>query len=168
MQEIPQELINVIIEDIHLFNYRDPFILYRDESALLLETLRACALVSRAFVRPAQIQLFSAVGFDKTENTASYAQFSQLLLHRPHICSYVRHLHIVYSLDDTEPLSKILSSLPNLEAIKFQLGSSRWAWSEHPARLKASFVVALSRPTLRRLDMIQYQFADASELHALL
>ncbi|KAJ6557843.1 hypothetical protein B0H19DRAFT_1148733 [Mycena capillaripes] len=153
MQEIPQELIDAIIEEIHLSNDRHPFILYRDESALLLETLRACALVSRAFVRPAQMRLFSAVGFDETENTASYAQFSQLLLHRPHICSYVRYLYIVYSLDDAEPLSEILSSLPNLEAIMFQLVESSWAWSEHPARLKASFITALSRPTLRHLDM---------------
>ncbi|KAJ6554411.1 hypothetical protein B0H19DRAFT_1235742 [Mycena capillaripes] len=172
---VPQELINAVIEEIPLSTSQYPFLLYRDrsgESSLLVETLRACTLVSRAFARPAQIRLFSAVGLDQTRPKARAActRFIELLRHRPHLCAYVRHLHLIYSPVNcnAELIFEILLLLSNLDAIKLQVRGSGSDWSAQPPRLRAALLVPLSRPSLRRVDLVQFTFANASELHALL
>ncbi|KAJ6492861.1 hypothetical protein C8R47DRAFT_1270243 [Mycena vitilis] len=172
MVEIPQELIDTIIEEIPLSDHQYPFAAYRDESdesTLLVKTLRACALVSRAFVRPTQIRLFYAVGLDLTRNgDQSNGRFSQLLLDRPHLRTYVRHLQLTYTPanDDGELISQILSSLPCLGSIKLQ--GRGFEWSRQPLRAKASLLEALSRPHLRHIAFVEVKFTNASELHALL
>ncbi|KAJ6609056.1 hypothetical protein B0H10DRAFT_509754 [Mycena sp. CBHHK59/15] len=168
--KIPQELINIIINEIQLSGEREPFIIYRDESALLLETLRSCALVARAFVQPAQLRLFSAVGVDD-DPPGSSAQFSAHLKACPHLASYVRHLHVLYSWLSYEPVAHILSSLPNLEELDIYPLSDKWqyyVWIGYPAHLLTSFLRAFSLPNLRRVSMALHIFTDAVELHSLL
>ncbi|KAJ7613697.1 hypothetical protein DFH06DRAFT_1369225 [Mycena polygramma] len=172
MVKIPQELIDTIIEEIPLSDSQYPFVTYRDESdesTLLVETLRACALVSRAFVRPTQRRLFHAVGLDLTrKGDHSNRRFSQLLLDRPHLRTYVRHLQLTYTSanDDAELISQILSSLTCLGSIKLQ--GRGFEWSGQPRWVKASLLAALSRPNLRHIALVEVKFTSASELHAVL
>ncbi|KAJ7603231.1 hypothetical protein DFH06DRAFT_1394327 [Mycena polygramma] len=172
MVKIPQELIDTIIEEIPLSDSQYPFITYRDESdesTLLVETLKACALVSRAFLRPTQTRLFHAVGLDLTRNgDHSHRRFSQLLLDRPHLRTYVRHLQLTYTPanDDAELISRLLSSLTCLESIK--LHGRGFEWSGQSLQVKASLLAALSRPNLRHITLVEVKFTSASELHAVL
>ncbi|KAJ7464996.1 hypothetical protein B0H11DRAFT_69715 [Mycena galericulata] len=161
---LPPELIAAIVAEIHASD--DAFHLLLSDSAPILRTLKACALVSRAFLRPAQIQIFSAV--DLNSEDPRFQQFSQLLLHAQHIASYVRHLRIVYSLDDAGPLAEILAGLPNLEEANFYPDWENPSWRAHPTPLKAAFAIALSRPTLRHVSIVRCRFVHAKELHALL
>lgn len=169
--DIPPELVDEIIEEIHPYDDRGhgegEGSVTTEESALILQTLQSCALVSRAFTGPTQMRIFSMVGLLKKSHCE---RFSQLLLDRPHISAYVRHLQVGYTLNDAGPLSIILSRLPKLETAYFNV-ATYWRnskWSAHPAPLKAAFLVALSCPTLRRVTMLHYRFDNAWELHDLL
>ncbi|KAJ7185887.1 hypothetical protein C8R46DRAFT_1061971 [Mycena filopes] len=169
--DIPQELIDSIVAEIYPFADREPFILPRESAAPLFETLRACTLVSRAFVRPAQTQLFALVRLGPRSIGKSCPRFSQLLLESPHIAAYVKHLSLDYTLASASgpALSEILESLHHLEAIAFHPGGPlSVSWTAHPPKLKALFSTTFANPNLRRIDLVQYRFTDAAELHALL
>ncbi|KAJ7443847.1 hypothetical protein FB451DRAFT_1413470 [Mycena latifolia] len=158
MVEIPQELIDVIIREI-LSAEDNPFRLYHPESAVLVQALRAGSFFQRSLPEESNFEDIPSIS----------EQLSKLLLRSPHISSYVRHLHIVYSLADAEPLAAILSSLPNLEEVDFYPnGYDNASWNAHPVPLKASYLAALSRPTVRRVGMVHHKFTHASELHTLL
>lgn len=179
---IPQELIDKIIEEIHPYDWRSPFILYDTrrnvKSARSLRALIKCTQVSRAFVRQAQTRIFAAValgnGHENIRTNPSYRAFSRLLQQRPHLSSYVRHLRIAYTLSDAAPLAEILSRLSNVEEGSFFQSHQRGfpdkysQWDAHSAPLKAAFIAALSCPTLCRVTMQNYGFVDAWELHDLL
>ncbi|KAJ7432191.1 hypothetical protein B0H11DRAFT_2127344 [Mycena galericulata] len=178
--EIPQELVDAIIAEIRPLHNRYPSSLYEDASAPDFETLKSCTLVSRAFARPAQSLIFSAVRLDgfghsrsRRYTKAPFERFARLLRERPHIASYVRNLHFVYSLDEATLLVEILACLPSLEEIHAQPHGSlssrvNHTWVAHPAPLKAALSAALSCPTLRRVNMMGYHFHHARELHNLL
>ncbi|KAJ7726679.1 hypothetical protein DFH07DRAFT_1066643 [Mycena maculata] len=180
---LPQELVDAIIGEIHPYKPKaDPFVLC--PNVPLLQTLKSCALVSRACARTAQKQLFSAIALRDHHGVNTYQKFLLLMRRWPHISgsagyvrpqisSYVRHLYVDFNEDDANLLSKILHLLPNVEELRFGIRdgagtAGNWQWNVYPTPLKEAFLAVLSRPVLRRICMKGIFFTDAGELDALL
>ncbi|KAJ7060899.1 hypothetical protein C8F01DRAFT_177148 [Mycena amicta] len=167
---LPQELLESIVDQIAPLHEWPSSVFSNEED---LKTLHTCSLVSRAFVRSCQLRLFAGIGFRDphfgSEPHSSYTLFSDLISRSPHISAYVRHLHVVYHLADAVPLANILCTVTNLRSINlYPVGTPIFLWDAHPTALKEAFYTALSRPTLSRINMVQYKFADAAQLHGLL
>lgn len=168
---IPQELLDAIIDEIHLFDDAYPFesIHSSSETNVLVQTLRACTLASRALVRPAQGQLFAVVRVQYAGSDRSCFRFAQLLQDSPHISIYVNHLHVLYAWrKDATSLGAVLRALVKLKTLELVPGGEVQQWSAHPYLVQGALAVALSRPSLRCLSMFHYEFHEVSELHRLL
>ncbi|KAJ7735737.1 hypothetical protein B0H16DRAFT_1575249 [Mycena metata] len=148
--KLPQELIDLIIGEIFVHKDPDPFLPWRQRSPVAIYTLKSCTLLSRAFVRTAQKQLFLAIRVRPGLSG---------LLNTPHICQYVKHLEVEYAGNE---IHRFLSSLPNLQAISLH------SFSQWGAQLRASVLETLALPTLRCVQLSGYRLADAAELHAML
>ncbi|KAF7326292.1 hypothetical protein MKEN_00482400 [Mycena kentingensis (nom. inval.)] len=104
---LPQELLEDIIENIAPLGdlTKHPDEVFHNEERVAM--LRSCALVSRAFLRPCQLRLFGAIGSNGPEDAdgadPAYALFAALIDERPHVLSYVRHMHLVYGIGDAAP-----------------------------------------------------------------
>ncbi|KAJ7772869.1 hypothetical protein DFH07DRAFT_801763 [Mycena maculata] len=169
---LPQELIDAIIDefDESLKDESNPPT-YPDRKAL-----RACALVSRAFVRPSQMKLFSTVNLRAVTSYGAppdetYTAFSKLLSSKPHIGSYVRNLVLSYRSGRSNSVEYILSSLPKLKMLSLHPTRDYAQWREtvpFPAHGKDAFLAVFSLASLQRLELRNHQFSDALELDAIL
>ncbi|KAJ7185889.1 glycoside hydrolase superfamily [Mycena filopes] len=177
MEDLPQEMVDRIIDEFSLLDGPlGPLPVRfsadtRDARASRRETLKACSLVSRRFVRPAQTQLFSIVQLRPALYPIlpgrSYTQFHELLLKHPHLAACVGYLHLEYILphEDSDALGEILRLISSPQTVCLQLACQ---WRSLPDVLKASFAVLLARPTLRCLGILLCKFSTAGELRALL
>jgi hypothetical protein len=86
--------------------------------------LRACALVSRSWVHPAQSHLFRECRFTQILNEKRYrpemwARLKQTLEISPHLISHIRHLNLHIRLDGDSILSSICNfSFTHLEHVE--------------------------------------------------
>jgi hypothetical protein len=167
--DLPQELIDSIVDaivdgvDLRQGPWR---IQYTPD---LLETLKSCALVARAFVRPCQIYIFHGIDLRDDGPIQSPEALSALFEARPHLASYVRALYFEYNgiAEHLEPITHVLASLTNLSRIDIfpELNSQ---WKSYPAPLRAAFASAFALPCMCHITLKYICFEDASELHALL
>ncbi|KAJ7665913.1 hypothetical protein DFH06DRAFT_1470163 [Mycena polygramma] len=169
-KQLPQELIDAIIDEF------DPFLPETNEFPDL-ETLRSCALVARAFVRPSQSKLFHTV---KTGGYYSYNSsspdercrlFAKLLSSRPHVGHYVKNLIFVYRCARSTSLDQILSSLPNLKMMSLHPWHdyrSKNRFQAFPTHHRDSFVAAFALASLRHLELRNHEFQDTAELQSML
>ncbi|KAJ7449032.1 hypothetical protein B0H11DRAFT_2079264 [Mycena galericulata] len=169
--QLPQELIDAIIDefDISLQDKDNPT-LYPDRN-----TLRACALVSRAFVGPSQRQLFSTVtlganGYYGAPPDERSRSFSKILSSKPHIGSYVKNLILSYRSARSKSVETILSSLPKLKTLSLDPRHDRKYHQTipFPVHLRDSFIAAFSLVSLRRLEIRRHDFTDARDLDSIL
>ncbi|KAJ6583096.1 hypothetical protein DFH09DRAFT_1145287 [Mycena vulgaris] len=151
---LPQELVDLILDHVHL----DPD--GREES------LRACALTARSFVRPSQIHLFSRV-----DSSRALREFSGLILSSPHVAAYVQTLNIRTGPGSPGHTSHILCSLPHLRHIDLSPDARphrRPSWCKQPAPVRASLLVACVLPSVRCITFRHYTFRGGFELQILL
>ncbi|KAJ7770977.1 hypothetical protein DFH07DRAFT_768381 [Mycena maculata] len=162
---LPQELIDAIVDEFD--------ITFRDETVSLAypdrETLRSCALVAHAFVRPSQKKLFATVdlisGLYLYNNPPDerIRQFAKLLSSKPHITHYVQNLSLSYRSARSHSVDHILSSLPKLKKLCL------YAQGRYPLpQPRDAFLQAFSTTSLRRLELRNHKFTDASELDSIL
>ncbi|KAJ7766646.1 hypothetical protein B0H16DRAFT_1686927 [Mycena metata] len=171
--QLPQELIDTIIDEFDVslthINYTS---IFPDR-----HTLRSCALVSRAFVRPSQKKLFSIVSIRSADWNQSPDErmrlFSKLLASRPHIAQYVRTLNLGYRCARSKSLDHILLSLPNLNTVNLypwrDSHSRNWQTTqEFPMHHRDSFVVVFSLSSLRSLALRDHRFTNPVALLSML
>ncbi|KAJ7448034.1 hypothetical protein FB451DRAFT_1289628 [Mycena latifolia] len=166
--DLPQELIDsivdAIVDDVDLA--QDPWII--DNTVDVLETLKSCALVAHAFVRPCQTYIFHGLTLSDDERITPEA-LSDLFVASPHLASHVRALYFEYraAAEHLEPITHILASMTNLARIDIY-PDLEGAWQGYPAPLRASFAAAFALPCMRHITLWYFCFEDASELQALL
>ncbi|KAJ7099914.1 hypothetical protein B0H15DRAFT_818045 [Mycena belliarum] len=168
--DLPQELIDAIVDAIVAEGdlAQDPWII--DNSVAVLETLRSCALVAHAFVRPCQTYLFHALTLTDDEG-ASPEALSALFAARPHLASYARALYFEYRAVDAHLASilHILASLTGLARIDIYPPTDDVSpWATYPEPLRASFSAIFARPCIHHITLWYLWFEDASELQRLL
>ncbi|KAJ7083241.1 hypothetical protein C8R44DRAFT_862485 [Mycena epipterygia] len=171
--DLPQELIDsiigAIVDGVDLA--QDPWVI--DNTPDVLETLRSCALVARAFVHPCQTYIFHGITISEDAHIPPYI-FSALLAVRPHLACHVRAIYFEYSLtavaEHLEPIAQILASVVNLARIDIYPDptSQGVLWQTYPEALSASFLQAFALPYLRHITLWYFHFEDALELQALL
>ncbi|KAF7366939.1 hypothetical protein MSAN_00952600 [Mycena sanguinolenta] len=131
MADLPQELVDAIVEDV-------------PESSLA-----ACALTARAFVVSSQRRLFRWMSLN---NISAYEKTARLLTSSPHIGPYFRYLalNIAQIPKDYVHLETILASLSELEylSIAGNPTATRNQMAQNPC-----LVGLLSLPTLRCLAL---------------
>ncbi|KAJ7448018.1 hypothetical protein FB451DRAFT_1289572 [Mycena latifolia] len=171
--ELPQELIDAIIDEFDISRTdANNSKLFPDRKAL-----RSCALVARAFVRPSQTKLFSAVNLTTDYYGPSSSPdkrvrlFSKLLSSAPHIRSYVRTLLLSYRCARSASVVSILSSLPRLQSLSlkpwFDLYSNPGI-PDFPVHLREPFLAIFSTASLRRLELRNHRFEHPQELQDVL
>ncbi|KAJ7018687.1 hypothetical protein C8F04DRAFT_365559 [Mycena alexandri] len=156
--KLPQELVDLIIGEIFVHKDPDPFLAWRQRSPVARYTLKSCTLLSRAFLRTAQKQLFLAI---RIRSGVSDAERLAQLLNTPHLCRYVKDLEVEYGGDGLFWACQFSSLLPNLQAISLH---SLREWVEQPDSVRA----ILTLPTLRCVQLTGYRLRDAVELHTIL
>ncbi|KAF7345678.1 hypothetical protein MVEN_01587600 [Mycena venus] len=169
---IPRELIDEIIDELDLSEEYDPKI---------ADALKSCALVSTLFVRSCQTRLFARISVRDYERTTgrrdetlsssphmssimlSY-RLSVLLSTSPHLATYIRTLDLCYNASTTEAnfVPRILSAVTALHTLIL----TDHFCASFP--LNSSTVAVFSLPTLRRVELRRYQFANPFELESLL
>ncbi|KAJ6552742.1 hypothetical protein B0H19DRAFT_1154844, partial [Mycena capillaripes] len=172
---IPQELVDEIIGEFDLSQKYD---------SRIHQTLKSCSLAARSFVRPCQTRLFARISVhDYEEYSTALAreppsltssphatsillsrQLAALLLSSPHIACYVRTLDLWYNVDTTEAkfIPLILSAVTALETLILK----DHFYGVFP--MNPSTTAVFSLPSLRRVELWKYQFADPLELESLL
>ncbi|KAJ6579928.1 hypothetical protein DFH09DRAFT_1360602 [Mycena vulgaris] len=171
--QLPQELIDAIIDEF------DPSLKEKNRPRVFpdRETLRSCALVARAFVRPSQAKIFSTVNlscldcFEAPEERSRL--FSKLLSSKPHIRSYVRTLILSYRCTGSNFVGRILSSLPNLDSLSLRPSFDDLVMMDNlyppfPTHLRDPILAVFSSTSLRRLELRNHQFNTAQELQHIL
>lgn len=151
--KIPQEIIDAIIDELDASS----------TDGIEPKTLKSCALVARAFVRPSQMKLFATVNLHSYYHERSRL-FSRLISSRPHIGHYVKNLNLAYRSGRSASLGQILSSLPKLKTISLYPQQA----DPFPTYHRDSFLAAFSLSSLRRLALRDHIFPDALELQSLL
>ncbi|KAJ6579792.1 hypothetical protein B0H10DRAFT_906845 [Mycena sp. CBHHK59/15] len=166
---LPQELLDYIIEK-----------LWTD-----LPTLSSCALVCRAFLPSSQAQFFSVIKLlPPTPSTKApeTRRLFQVLSEAPHLCPYVRNLHIhdgvsgdgvPHAFDsrwvalDTH-LPRILQLLHNVQYLSFRALDHDFHWYRLPAELRAAVCDLTERSRLRNLSLDNLgSFPDLKEFSRL-
>ncbi|KAJ6483786.1 hypothetical protein C8R47DRAFT_1321628 [Mycena vitilis] len=183
---LPQELIDAIIDefDASIADAKDPSV-FRDRMAL-----KACSLVSHAFVPASQMKLFSKINLygegrcSRPPDTRIRA-FSKLLSSKPHIRPYVKTLYLTYPCARSNSVDHILTSLPQLQTLSLfpWPQSSVEGLEDHwdfypdygnpplpsfPIHHRDSLLAAFSLSSLRRLDLRNHRFEDIFELERIL
>ncbi|KAJ6557832.1 hypothetical protein B0H19DRAFT_1290986 [Mycena capillaripes] len=165
--QLPQELIDAIIDEFDPSLTDDYTPAFPDRQAL-----RSCALVSRAFVRPSQRNLFSTVNTRPTFIQSPDERcrlFAQLLSSAPHVGKYVKNLILGYQPAQSTSLAQILSSLPNLRTISLHSRCDyRRSHYQLPVYHRDSFLAVFSLSSLRRLELRDHKFSTALELQSVL
>jgi len=150
-QQLPQELVNAIIDEIHLST----------DSA---SSLKFCALVAHPFLHQSQKNLFSLVNL-KEGSPASSLHFSRLLSLSPHIAAHVNDLSIQCRSENWESVACILSAVSNLTRLR--LSPEEPPWYQRGTCIRAPFSARFSFPHLRILELCLYEFADAFHFQSL-
>ncbi|KAJ6525861.1 hypothetical protein DFH09DRAFT_1416082 [Mycena vulgaris] len=171
--QLPQELIDAIIDEF------DPSLTEKNRPRVFpdRETLRSCALVARAFVRPSQAKIFSTVNlscldcFEAPEERSRL--FSKLLSSKPHIRSYVRTLILSYRCTGSNFVGRILCSLPNLDSLSLRPSFDDLVLMDNlyppfPTHLRDPILAVFSTTSIRRLELRNHQFDTAQELQHIL
>ncbi|KAF8169856.1 hypothetical protein K438DRAFT_1982984 [Mycena galopus ATCC 62051] len=171
--DLPQELIDAIIDavvgDLGLF--QDPWLV--DNTPQVLDTLKSCALVARAFVRPCQSYIFHGITISDDARLPPLI-FSTLLMESPHLALYIRAIYFEYSIaedaENIESMQYILASAKNLERLDIYPDppSQMVSWQAYPKPVRTSFESAFALPHLRHITLWYSHFSDASELQTLL
>ncbi|KAJ6557841.1 hypothetical protein B0H19DRAFT_1148728 [Mycena capillaripes] len=141
--DLPQGLIDSIVDAVvdDLDLARDPWIV--ENTPDVLKTLKSCALVARAFVRPCQVYIFHGIAFSDDAPTLPLA-FSTLLMQRPYLASYVRAINFESSLttvqQNVEPIQHLLASVTNLARLDIHpdLQGGQLPWQTYPEPTRAS------------------------------
>ncbi|KAF7329420.1 hypothetical protein MKEN_00204000 [Mycena kentingensis (nom. inval.)] len=176
MTDLPQELLDAIIDAIvdREQLLADPWAVNNTEDTL--KALRACALVSHAFVRPCQQYLFHAATFSKHAQQdmlpVDPAALLAVLDRSPHLAKYIRAVHVESALDDeTEcaDLCRILEMTENIDRLDVlprvdtELDGVPWS-----PTFAAVYKRTFHRPTLRHLTLWYFSWVSAPELEELL
>ncbi|KAJ7665884.1 hypothetical protein DFH06DRAFT_261982 [Mycena polygramma] len=181
--DLPQELVNSIIDAVvdELDLTKDPWII--EGTPAILETLKSCALVTRAFLHPCQAYIFHGITLsdddpDPTDNEplTSPGLFSELLKKHPHLASHVRVVYLqgfAAALEqDSEPIEHVLASVKNLRRLDINVLSDppghQVMWGTYPQSIRASLRSAFALPHLHHITLWYFNFEDASELQTLL
>ncbi|KAJ6583067.1 hypothetical protein DFH09DRAFT_1145235 [Mycena vulgaris] len=155
---IPEELIDAIIGEFDLSEN------YDSQTQI---TLQSCALVARSFVRLCQTRLFARISvYDYGQNpTILSHQLATLLESSPHLAAYIRTLDLYHSSDgaETEFVSRILCAVTELHTLILTCTSYKEAFP-----IDASTLAVFACPSLRRVELLQYRFANVLELQMLL
>ncbi|KAJ6538821.1 hypothetical protein DFH09DRAFT_1176325 [Mycena vulgaris] len=161
---LPQELINLIVDAIVdcVDLAHNPWIITSPLGRVIRETLRYCALIARAFVRPCQMYIFHGLTLGNTTRTKA---LSALCLTRPHLPSYIRALVLECrpAEEYLESIMHILAAATNLTRLKIYPQSQAYCMPLH-----ASLAAAFSLPYVRHIELGKVVFEDAFKLQALL
>ncbi|KAJ7443871.1 hypothetical protein FB451DRAFT_1295263 [Mycena latifolia] len=182
--DLPQELIDsivdAIVDDVDLA--QDPWII--DNTVDVLETLKSCALVAHAFVRPCQAYIFHGLTLSDDERITPEA-LSDPFVASPHLASHVRALYFEYraAAEHLEPITDILASMTNLARIDIY-PDLEGAWQGESTGLKTlvlrSITFATTEPAESLevppeappprvvLDSLQLYFLSAPHVQAML
>ncbi|KAJ7238862.1 hypothetical protein C8J57DRAFT_111781 [Mycena rebaudengoi] len=164
--QVPQEIVDAIIDNFAMSHDEK---ISRNREPVDADSLRACALTSRSFLRRSRMHLFAAFF---CEHLSDFSHFDRLLAESPHIGElYVRYFTLDIG-DRTAPLltedvvlPRILSRLPGLTHLTLDFLST---YSDWPSLFKASIRTTLSLNCLRSLCLYYLRFENASELELLL
>ncbi|KAJ7266648.1 hypothetical protein C8J57DRAFT_1510753 [Mycena rebaudengoi] len=173
---VPQEIVDTIIDNLAMSHDEKISLISRrrwrepDDA----NSLRACSLASRSFLRRSRMHLFSAFF---CERFSDFSHFDRLLAESPHIGElYVRYFtleigdNIAPLLTEDVVLPRILSRLPRLTHVSLNFLSRCYIhlWGSQPPLFKAGFRATLSLQCLRSFCLYSLDFANASELELLL
>ncbi|KAJ7266675.1 hypothetical protein C8J57DRAFT_1617852 [Mycena rebaudengoi] len=163
---VPQEIADAII---------DNFAMSHDEKISLnrepddADSLRACSLASRSFLRRSRMHLF-AVFF--CQRLSDFSHFDRLLVESPHIGElYVKYFTLAIGdriaplLTEDIVLPRILSQLPCLTHVSLEFPSTYGDW---PPLFKAGIRATLSLHCLRSLHIWHLDFSNVSDFEILL
>ncbi|KAF8210762.1 hypothetical protein K438DRAFT_2011308 [Mycena galopus ATCC 62051] len=171
--KIPPELIDKIISE---------FDLSEEYDRTIADTLKSCALVAITFVRHCQKRQFAKISVRDYERITGHRdeglsfsphigsimlsqRLSFLLSCSPRIADYVRTLDLCYNASTTEAnfmpqiLSAVTVALDTLILTDHFCGS----FPDDPDTISV-----FSLPSLRRVELCRYQFANPSKLESLL
>ncbi|KAJ7290313.1 hypothetical protein C8J57DRAFT_1705742 [Mycena rebaudengoi] len=175
--QIPQELVDAIVDKVAIFDVDGVLDIHSSKSAL-----RACSLTARSFLPRSQLHLFATISCRRY--SSDLTMFDALLAGSPHIGEhFVRYFtlqlqghHFAQSHEKTVVVPGILRLLPCLTHLVLDFddyadeGSpdADQCWVSQPSMLKTSLHATLSRSCLRCLCLTDLNFATVSELEALL
>jgi hypothetical protein len=169
--ELPQELIDSIIDAVvdDLDLAQDPWAI--NNTPDVLETLKSCALVTSAFVHPCQLYIFHGITLSDDARISPLALYT-LIMQRPHLASYVRAIYFEYGglaaiEQKAEHTRHIFASVTNLRRLDVH-PITELQWQSHPEPLRAAFIFAFALPYLRHITLWYFGFEDALELQTLL
>ncbi|KAJ7686795.1 hypothetical protein B0H17DRAFT_1071141 [Mycena rosella] len=150
MSQLPQELIEAIVEEVEGHS-----------------NLTACSLVARAFLRPSQSRLFRT----KSLRSGAYFAFDQALevLNRyPHLAVHLRDLtiDIPNSQSAQAALGAVLRLLPNVERLAVNGNALAWNGLGVLPALAAAILAVISLPSLERLHLLRIHPPSSVLLHA--
>ncbi|KAF8210792.1 hypothetical protein K438DRAFT_98188 [Mycena galopus ATCC 62051] len=170
--KIPQELIDKIISE---------FDLSEEYDRTIADTLKSCALVAIPFVRHCQKRLFAKISVRDYERNTGHRdeglsfsphigsimlsqRLSVLLSCSPHIADYVHTLDLCYNASTTEAnfMPQILSAVTALDTL-ILTDHFCGSFPDDPDTISV-----FSLPSLRRVELCRYQFANPSKLESLL
>ncbi|KAJ7266833.1 hypothetical protein C8J57DRAFT_1469885 [Mycena rebaudengoi] len=173
---VPQEVVDAIIDN---FAMSDDEKIWQSHWPELddANSLRACSLTSRSFLRRSRMHLFAATF---CHSLSEFSHFDRLLAESPHIGElYVRHFTL--SIRDRRApfvaedvvLPRILSRLPRLTHLTLDfLPTSHVSrdniWMLQPPQFKTSIQATLSLHYLRSLRLYDLKFTNVSEFESLL
>jgi hypothetical protein len=166
-QELIDSVVDAILDDVDLS--QNPWIINKTPG--VLETLRSCALVASAFVRPCQMYIFYGLAVDENSRNRPES-FSALFSASPHLAPYVRALFFLaiprQVEENCESIPPFIACLTNLVRLDIRAPSLMDGWKEYPALARASFSSAFSLPSMKHVRIGPIRFENLSELDALL
>ncbi|KAF7319161.1 hypothetical protein HMN09_00252600 [Mycena chlorophos] len=181
-RHLPQELIDAIVDSV-----ADP----RQDGGIHEETLRACSLAGRAFVRPCQQRLFSSLKLYTAHNSfcargteasviQTSLQLAQVLRDSPHLAPYVRQvsvaypksISVLYEPEYLQALADVFQHLSGLETLALQPrpinGHEIRTSSPIPQDLVAPVLLSPSCENLRRLELTRIRLTNIAEIEDIL
>ncbi|KAJ7726716.1 hypothetical protein DFH07DRAFT_236345 [Mycena maculata] len=148
--QIPQELVDKIIDEIH-------------ESP---SSLQSCALVAHSFLSQSQMHLFARMEL-KENSPSSPRRFSDLISASPHLALHVRSLDLECHSENWESVSPILSAVSRLTHLKLVAMKSLYFEPQLPPA-RAPFPTPFSFSSLRSIELRHYEFHDVDQFRSLL
>ncbi|KAJ7448012.1 hypothetical protein FB451DRAFT_1289559 [Mycena latifolia] len=157
--ELPQDLIEEIIDEIHAESVTHP-----DVAASFL---KSCALVAPSFLHQSQKHLFSRIEL-QDGLPASPLRFSELLSRAPHLAEHVRNLTVECNSTNWVSVAHILSAVSKrLTHLKLSPKEHEWYDEELTPRIRAPFQEPFPLPRLRAIELCNYEISDVIQFQAL-
>ncbi|KAF8143787.1 hypothetical protein K438DRAFT_1993519 [Mycena galopus ATCC 62051] len=148
MSNLPQELVDMVIDNVNL-----------------PEDLEALALVSRPFVAGVQERIFRHLTLSSDTDTGlakgsgTLPKLSGILSQSPHLGAYVRDLHINLDLGSSDIHVLLASTLQLLRGVSrtaiTYIRGCHWSWSWWTDEMRAALIHLLCLPTMRFLALIR-------------